>query len=184
MKHCDIAITPVEPRLHLGKSEHEHDVNPTQCRRLIGFEHYLCNMRHNLDSSVRIVRRFMERPKVSHLKAVKRIIRYIKGSIGCKILFPTTDKGIKYNLLGYTDSNWCGDKDDIKSTVGYIFMFGETPILWCSKKESVVTLSSHEAKYIATSLYVSQAAWLMNLLKELYSEEGEVITLMVDNIPL
>lgn len=65
----------------------------------------------------------MERSKVSHLETILRILRYVKYFIGCKILFLVTEKGRKCNLLRYTYSNCCGDKDDIKSVVGYIFMF-------------------------------------------------------------
>lgn len=124
----------------------------------------------------------MERPKVSHLTAVKRILRYVKGSIACKILFPKTNTGRKYNLLGFTNSNWCIDKDDRKFTVGYIFMFGGTPIYWCSKKELLVALSSCEVEYIVVSLCVCQVMWLMNLLKELGNNDGDVVTLLVDNV--
>lgn len=55
---------------------------------------------------------------MSHLAAIKRILRCIKGSIGYGIFFPTMDKGRKCNLLGYIDSKWCGDKDDRKYIVG------------------------------------------------------------------
>lgn len=73
-------------------------------------------------------------------------------------------------------------KDDRKSTTGYIFLFDETPILWCSKKEAVVTLSSCDVGNIVASLCVCQDVWLMSQLKELGSEEGDVVKLMVDNI--
>ncbi|XP_058759608.1 secreted RxLR effector protein 161-like [Vicia villosa] len=99
----------------------------------------------------------MEKPKVSHLAAIKRILRYTKGTLGCGILFSATDNGGKCELLGYTDSSWCGDKDDRKSTTGYVFMFGGAPISWCSKKESVVALSSCKAEYIIASLSINLA---------------------------
>ncbi|XP_050909387.1 secreted RxLR effector protein 161-like [Lathyrus oleraceus] len=166
MEHCNASITPCEARVQLSKSDEEEDVNPTLYRSLIGSLQYLCNTRPKLAFSVSIVSRFMERPKVSHLAAVKRILRYVKGTLDCRILFPASDTWPKCNLLGYTDSNWCGDKDDRKSTAGYIFMFGSTPISWCSKKEPVVALSSCEVEYIAASLGACQAMWLMNLLKD------------------
>lgn len=121
-------ITPAEPRLQLSKNEDEQDINQTWYMRLIGPLRYVCNTIPDLEFSVYMVRRFMGRPKGSHLAAVKRILRYIKSLIGYKILFPATDKGRSCKLLGYTDSNWCRDKYDRKSTVGYIFMYGETPI--------------------------------------------------------
>lgn len=135
-----------------------------------------------LSVCVGIMSRFMERPKVSHMEPVKRILLYVKGSVGCGTLFPTADTGRKCNFLGFTDSNWHGDKDDWKSTTGYIFMFGVTPISWCSEKESVVALSSYEAEYIVASLCACQAVWLMNLLEELGNNEGGVVTVLVDNV--
>ncbi|XP_058747204.1 secreted RxLR effector protein 161-like [Vicia villosa] len=182
MEHCNASITPDEARLQLSKSEDEQDVDITQYKRLIGSLRYLCNTRPDLAFSVGIASRFMEKPKVSHLAAIKRILRYIKGTLGCGILSPATDNGGKCKLLGYTDSSWCGDKDDKKSTAGCVFMFGGAPISWCSKKEPVVAVSSCEAEYIAVSLCVCQAVWLRNLLKELGSSFDSVVTLLVDNI--
>lgn len=167
----------------MSKNEDEQDFNPTQYKRLIGSFRYLCNTQLTLAFSVDIVRRFMERPKLSHLAGVKRIQRYIKGSIGYEILFPSMDKGRKYNLLGFAYSIWCGDKDDRKSTAGYIFMFGETQISWCPKKEQVVAPSACEAEYNTVSLCVYQAVWLMNFLKDLDNKKCDIVTLMVDNVP-
>ncbi|XP_058776549.1 secreted RxLR effector protein 161-like [Vicia villosa] len=182
MEHCNVDITPCEARVQLSKSEDEQDVDPTQYRRLIGLLRYLCNTRPDLAFSVDIASRILERPKVSHMEAVKRILRYIKGTLGWGIIFPPSNTGRKCDLLGSTDSNWCGDKDDRKSTDGYIFMFGRTPISWCSKKESVVALSSCEIEYIEASLCACQAMWLMNLMKELGRNEGDANTLLVDNV--
>ncbi|XP_058732917.1 secreted RxLR effector protein 161-like [Vicia villosa] len=151
MEHCNAALTPAEARLQLSKSEDEKDMDLTQYRRLIGLLRYLCDTRPDLAFSVGITSRFMEKPKVSHLNAIKRVLRYIKGTLGCGILFPATDNGGKCELLGYTDSSWCGDKDDRKSTAGYVFMFSGAPISWCSKKEPVFAFSSCEAEYIPAS---------------------------------
>lgn len=138
-------------------------------------------MRPYLAFSIDIVSRFMERPKVSHVVAVKRILHYVRGSFGCGILFPAADTGRKCNLLSFTNSNWCGDKYYRKSTTGYIFTC-VTPISWCSKKEPIVALSSCEAKYIVASLCGCQAVWLMNIIEELGRNEGETVTLFVDNV--
>jgi hypothetical protein len=124
----------------------------------------------------------MEKPKSSHLIAVKRILRYIRGTIDYGILFPASDKGRECRLMGYTDSNWCGDTEDRKSIAGYMFYYGEAPISWCSKKEPVVALSSCEAEYIAASLSTCQAIWLKNLVEEISQEKCDSITLKVDNV--
>lgn len=116
MDHFNAAISQTEPRLQLSKNEDEQDVDPTQYKRLIGSLRYLCNTRPGLVFSVGIVSRFMGKPNVSHLAVVKRILRYVKGSVGCEILFSAADAGKKCILLVFTNSNWCGDKDDQKST--------------------------------------------------------------------
>lgn len=90
------------------------------------------------------------------------------------------DTGRKCNLLDFTDSNWYGDKDGRKSTTGYIFMFGGTPISQFSNKELVVALSDCEAEYNVALLCVCQVVWLMNLLKELGINEGKVVTLLIN----
>ncbi|KAK2435236.1 hypothetical protein QL285_020311 [Trifolium repens] len=132
--------------------------------------------------SNRIVSRFMEKPKTSHLIAVKRILRYVKVTIECGILFPASDRGKEIKLVGYTDSNWYGDIDDRKSTAGYVFYYGGAPISWCSKKEPVVALSSCEAEYIVASLSTCQAIWLKNLIEEISEERIESVKLRIDNV--
>jgi len=63
-------------------------------------------------------------------------------------------------VFGYSDSDWCGDNDDRKNIVGYVFKFGIAPISWCSKKQSVVALSTCEAEYIAVvAMAVKLYAW-------------------------
>ena len=70
-------------------------------------------------------------------------------------------------LIGYSDSDWSGDRSNKNSTLGYIFKFLEAPISWCSKKQLVVALSTCEAEYIARSFVAYQAMWLDSVLKEL-----------------
>lgn len=82
----------------------------------------------------------------------------------------------------YTDSNWCRDIDDMKSTTGYIFLLGGAPVPWCSRKEPMVSLSSCEAEYIAVSICACQAVWLMNLIDEIGVEKCGGVNLRIDNI--
>ncbi|CAJ2661986.1 unnamed protein product [Trifolium pratense] len=181
MDKCNPALTPSEPRLQLTKETDERDVDSTEYRRLIGSLRYLCNTRPDIAYSVGIVSRYMERPKMSHLSAAKRILRYIKGTLDNGIVFQTPD-GSNFDLVGYTDSNWCGDKDDRKSTAGYIFLYGGAPISWCSRKEPVVALSTCEAEYIVASLSACQGVWLSNLITEISNVECSSVTLKVDNL--
>ncbi|GAU30308.1 hypothetical protein TSUD_385290 [Trifolium subterraneum] len=182
MVNCNLAITPAKPRLQISKCEEEDSVDPTKFRSLIGSLRYLCNTRPGLVYSVGIVSRFMNKPKVSHLAAVKRILRYVKGTTECGSVFPASDVGKNCKLVGYTDASWCGDVEDRKSTAGYLFFIGDAPISWCSKKEQVVALSSCEVEYITASMCATQAIWLRNLIEEIAGKGMDSVTLKIDNV--
>ena len=95
----------------------------------------------------------MSNPKWSHYQAAVRILRYIQGTLKYGVLFPSRRKS-EPKLVGYYDSDWCGDRVDIRSTSGYLFKFLGGPISWSSKKQPIVTLSTCEAEYIAGAVAV------------------------------
>ena len=97
------------------------------------------------------------------------------------ILYTYSQKNIDGELFGYSDSDWCGDKDDRKNIVGYVFKFGTSPISWCLKKHSVVALSTCEAEYIAAAMAACQALWLEALMEELNLRNCNPMRLLMDN---
>ena len=110
----------------------------------------------------------MEKPQECHLIAVKRVLRYIKGTIDHDVLLPKKSKNNSdVEVHGYTDSNFCGDQDEKKSITGYIFMIEGAPISWSSRKQSIMALSSCEAEYVVASYAACQASWIKILLEEL-----------------
>ena len=135
---CNFAITPTETGIKLQIDENEKEVDPTLYKQIVGSLRYICNTRPGIAYCVRLISRFMEKPKTPHFLVAKRILRYAKGTLDLVILYPYRQKSIEGEVFGYSDSNWCGDKDDRKSTTGYVFKFGTSPIFWCSKKQSVV----------------------------------------------
>jgi len=109
-------------------------------------------------------------PKVVHIALVKRILRYLKRTTNYGIFFP---KESKSNLIGFSDNDWCGDKEDRKSVIGYFFKFQGAPISWCSKKQQIVALSSCETGYIAAVYCVCQGVWLKSFIEELHLSNEE-----------
>ncbi|XP_014499939.1 uncharacterized protein LOC106760988 [Vigna radiata var. radiata] len=181
MSDCNSAITPAEVGIRLEKDPEEDVVDPTEYRRMVGSLRYLCNTRPDISFSVGLVSRYMQNPRLSHLNAIKRILRYLKGTSCYGILLPRCGSGEEVRVTAYTDTDWCGDKSDRRSTVGYVFFLNGAPISWNSMKEPVVALSSCEAEYIAVCEATCQAAWISSLMKELKIEGGEKIRLLVDN---
>ena len=139
--------TPLEARVKFTTVEESDRVNVTTYRSLIGSLRYLTHTRPDLLYFVGILSRYMEKPSQEHLNAVKRVIRYVKGTADYGIL----DKKGESNseLIGYSDSDFSGDVGDQKSTSGHIFFLGGMAISWSSQKQSNVALSSCEAEYIA-----------------------------------
>jgi len=90
-------------------------------------------------------------------------------------------KAEDYKLVGYSDSDWCGDIDDRKSTSGHVFFIGNTTFSWLSKKQPIVTLSTCEAEYVATSWCVCHVIWLRNLFSKMDLEQLGATVIQVDN---
>jgi hypothetical protein len=121
----------------------------------------------------------MERPTVEHQGAVKRILRYVAGTLDYGLHF-TKVLGSTH-FIGYCDSDLTGDIDKGKSTSGTLFFLVNCLVSWQSIKKKVVALSSCEVEYIATSTIATQALWLSRLLAKLFSRHIEVVELKVDN---
>ena len=121
----------------------------------------------------------MEKPTEEHYNGVKHILRYIKGTEDYGLLYKKGD--LKGELIGYSDSDFARDCHDRKSTSGHIFFFGGMTVSWSSQKQSIVALSSCEAKYVAATTATCQAVWMNWLIGELTSNEESTVKLMVDN---
>ncbi|XP_050915370.1 secreted RxLR effector protein 161-like [Lathyrus oleraceus] len=148
---------------------------------MVGSLRYLCNSRPNICYSVSVIRKFMHDPRKTHIISTKRILRYVKGIKEYGLLFPNRSKGDKSELIGYSDSDWCGDITHRRSTLGYVFKFNEAAISWCTKKQPVTTLSSCEVECIAGTFATCQAMWLDSVMKELRCEVMKPLILRIDN---
>ena len=140
MTGCNPVDTPMEQRVKLTKAKTGTEKNVTRYRSIIGMLRYLVNTRPDLSFAVGTVSRFMEAPDNEHWAAVKRIIRYVSGTLnyGCKFIRGANSEML---LLGYTDSDQAGDLVQRKSTSGVLFFLGSNLITWSSQKQRIVALS-------------------------------------------
>lgn len=128
---CNTAATPSETNIRLEEMYEEEVVDSTLFNLMVGSLRYLHNIRPDICFAVGLISRFMDNPRKTHLIAAKRILKYLKGALNFRVLFPNETQQ-QIELLGYSDSDWCGDRSDRKSTTGYIFKFLGAPISWCS----------------------------------------------------
>lgn len=94
----------------------------------MGSLRYLCNSRPDIAYAVGIISRFMSEPRAFYPLAAKRVMKYIKETLEFGILFPKCLNVNSMELIAYSDADWCGDKQDRKSTSGYSFKFLSAPI--------------------------------------------------------
>lgn len=133
--------------------------------------------RPDLAFAVSVVSRYAANPTESHWKAVKRIFRYLKGTIDFELAY----KGDLQKLRGYSDADWAGDLDTRRSTSGYVFNVGSGAISWLSKRQATVALSSCEAEYQAETQATKEAIWLQGLLQHLTGEQPQATIIYCDN---
>jgi hypothetical protein len=119
-------------------------VDQMMYRSMVGILLYSTATRPNIMQVVGIVGRFQYAPKETHLKAVKRIFRYLKGTLELGLWYP---KDKDFNLTAYIDADWAGSIDDRKSTSGGAFFLGKYLVAWLSKKQTSTSLSTAEAEY-------------------------------------
>ncbi|GJV44814.1 hypothetical protein Tco_1429350, partial [Tanacetum coccineum] len=112
---------------------------------------------------VGVVSRFLSNPGKKHWEAVKWIFRYLRGTSKLGITFGNR----KPMLVGYTDSYLAGNKDNVKSTSGYLITFAGGAISWQSRLQKCVALSTTEAEYVVTTKACKELLWLKRFLQEL-----------------
>jgi len=127
----------------------EKEVDPTLYRQLIGSLMYLVNNSPDICFAVNTLSQFMVELKRVHWAATKHILRYVCRTIIYGLKYT---RGDDVRLSGFTDADWAGSSVNGKSTSGYCFSIGSGMIALCSKKQKLVTLSSAEAEYMATSI--------------------------------
>ncbi|KAH9689341.1 Integrase catalytic domain-containing protein [Citrus sinensis] len=119
--------------------------------------------RPDIAQAVGAVSRYMANPGGEHWIAVKRILRYIRGTSYVALCYG----GSEFTVRGYVDSDFAGDLDKRKSTTGYVFTLAGAAISWVSKLQTVVALSTTEAEYMAATQACKEAIWIQRFLEEL-----------------
>lgn len=166
MTDCNAVSTPMDPnfKLSLINAESSDEKQEHRCRKLIGCLMYaMTGTRPDLCFPVSFLSRFQSQASEELWVALKRVLRYIKGTVDLCLVYTKGDQCLK----GYADADWAGDLTERKSTSGYLFQVGPSTVVWSSKKQRTVALSSTEAEYIALSCAVTEACWLKNLFNEL-----------------
>ncbi|KAJ9552305.1 hypothetical protein OSB04_016350 [Centaurea solstitialis] len=157
------ASTSMETHKHLTADVEGEEVEVHNYRSMIGSLMYLTASRPNIMFVVCVCARYQVRPKESHLHAVKRIFKYLKGQPRLGLWYPNDSS---FDLVAYTDSDYGGANLDRKSTSGGCQFLGGRLVSWQCKKQTTISQSTIEAEYIAASQCCSQVLWIQNQMQD------------------
>ena len=160
--------TPVDPSSKLVKAaEDSKHFDKEKYQSVVGSLLYLSSAtRPDITFAVNNVAKFSANPTDEHWAAVKRILRYLKGTVN-------------YGLLYFEDAS--PDLNDRKSTSGYVFLMNGAAVSWQSKKQTCVALSTAEAEFVALSAATQEALWMQRLLTNLSVNVDEPVTIYEEN---
>ncbi|XP_056171296.1 secreted RxLR effector protein 161-like [Syzygium oleosum] len=175
MKNCNSVSTPIEFGLKHLKDPEGRKAADTLYKQIVGSLMYL---RPNTMHAVSLISRYMECPREMHLNVAKRIFRYLQGIAAYGLFYKKEEKSY---LFGFADSDYTGDLDDRRSTLGYIFMLGSGAMSWSSKKQPIVSLSAIEVEFVAATSYACQAIWLRKILEELLFKQQGATSIYCDS---
>jgi hypothetical protein len=177
MKDAKPIKTPMGTNGHLDLNTGGKSIDQKVYQSMIGSFLYLCASRPDIMLSICMCARFQVDPREVHLRAVKRIMRYLVYTPKFGLWYP---KGSTVDLIGYSDADWGGCKIDRKSTSGTCQFLGRSLVSWASKKQNSVALSTVEAEYIAARHCCAQLLWMRQTLK-VYGYKLSKVPLLCDN---
>nr|GFB64239.1 uncharacterized mitochondrial protein AtMg00810-like [Tanacetum cinerariifolium] len=155
------ASTPIDTEKPLLKDPDGEEVDVHTYKSIIGSLMYLTSSRPDIVFTVCACAHFQVTPKASHLHAVKRIFRYLKGKPHLGLWYP---KDSPFDLVAYSDSDYADASLDRKSTTEGCQFLGCRLIFWQCKKQIVMATLSTEAKYVAAASCCAQVLWIQNQL--------------------
>lgn len=174
LSSTDSPSTPAE------KAQYHEQAKGLKYISMVGAVLYATQTRPDIQYAVTTLAQFSANPGIKHLEAMKRLLRYLRGTADFKLhLGRRPNSGI--NLVGWTDSDWAGDIDTRRSVGGFVFDVAGSSITWSSKKQPTVALSTVEAEYMAASNATKEAIWLRTLLADLGHPQMSATIIHADN---
>ncbi|GJY03009.1 retrovirus-related pol polyprotein from transposon TNT 1-94 [Tanacetum coccineum] len=180
--------TPMVEKMKLDEDRQGKLVDPTRFRGMVGSLMYLSASRPDIVFVVCMCARYQAKPTEKHLHAIKRIFRYLKGTIHMGLWYPK-DSG--FALRAFADADYAGCQDTRRSTSGSAQFLGDKLVSWSSKKQKSMAISTTEAEYIALSGCCAQILWMRSQLSDygftfnkipLYCDNQSAIALCCNNV--
>ena len=195
LSSCNPMSSPMVASSSLSLDDSDVFSDPSKYRQVVGALQYVTLSRPDIAFAVNKVCQYMHAPTENHWSAVKRILRYLHGTVEYGMLIRRSSgstlqaftdvlwKGSpNTSLEAFSDADWAGDSDDRRSTGGFAIYLGSNLISWTARKQRTVSRSSTEAEYKALADTVAELTWLQALLHELGIRSSSTPILWCDNL--
>ncbi|XP_071695549.1 uncharacterized mitochondrial protein AtMg00810-like [Rutidosis leptorrhynchoides] len=178
MVGCNSSRTPIDIRTKLTTAGPPVK-DPTLYRSLAGALQYLTFTRPDISYAFQQICLFMHDPREPHMTALRRIIRYVQGTLdlGLQLFSSST-----CSLVAYSDADWAGCPSTRRSTSGYCVFLGNNLLSWSSKRQHTLSRSSAEAEYRGVANAVAETCWIRNLLREIHCPLSSATLVYCDNV--
>ncbi|GJS53909.1 putative ribonuclease H-like domain-containing protein [Tanacetum coccineum] len=185
---CDPVDTPIVKKSKLDEDKKGKPVDPSHYRDMIGTLLYLTTSRPDLQFAICMCAWYQARPTEKHLHAVKRIFRYLRGTVNRGLWYP---KDSSIALTTFADADHAGCQDTRRSTFGSMQFLRDRLVSWSSKRQKRAAISSTEAEYIAMSGCCAQILWMRSQLTDyglgfnkipIYYDNKSAIALYCNNV--
>jgi hypothetical protein len=164
MEYSTLVSTHMVTGYKLSKDDDSPDIDQSSYRFMIGSLLYNITSHPYIMHVVGMVERHQYAPKQSHLMDVKRIFRYLKGTMNYGLWYPRNQN---FQLSVHSDADWDNCMDESKSTSGGILFLGYSLVALLSKKQGSISLLTTKAKYIAATTCCTQVLWMIQTLADL-----------------
>lgn len=182
MSDCKPSAIPMETRLKLEKEKDQKKRTDKPYRELVGCLMYLMvTSRPDLSAAVTYFASFQCCPTNEHWVHLKRVLRYLKGTADCKLEYKRSKSPLK--LEAFADADWGNDLNDRKSISGFVIQLNGSTVMWTTRKQGSVALSTTEAELMALCQASCDVVWIRNLLKSIGQIVKQPITMFEDNQP-
>ncbi|XP_062088777.1 secreted RxLR effector protein 161-like [Humulus lupulus] len=152
--------------------------DPLLYRSVVGALQYVTVTRPEIPYVVNRVSQFMQTPLDTHWKVVKKVLRYLKGTLDYGLTFYNSPQ---LRLTSFSDADWVSDPDDRRSTSSFCVYLGGNLISWASKKQRTISRSSTKAEYRSLAHATAELMWIQSLLQEIGVLTQHLPTIWCDN---
>jgi hypothetical protein len=160
MTDCHPVSTPVDTKA-LSANSGDPVSDPSLYRSLAGALQYATLTLPDIAYAVQQVCLHMHDPREPHLHLIKRILRYLKGTLDLSL---TLSPSKSHTLIAYSGADWAGCPDTRRSTSGFCMFLGDNLISWSSRRQTTVSRSSAEVEYRAVAAAMAESCWIRLLL--------------------